>query len=101
MLRVANDLAHVRIEGLMGMAAFVADPEESRPSFSRLRRIRDEANRAAWYRIPLADLSMGMTNDFEIAVEEGATIVRVGTAVFEGVDPAHAADDLPTGTEER
>jgi len=44
---------------------------------------------------------MGMTNDFEIAVEEGATMVRVGTAVFRGVDPSHAADDPPIRTEER
>jgi pyridoxal phosphate enzyme (YggS family) len=100
-LHVASDREWVRIRGLMGMAPYVADPDETRPCFSRLRRIRDEANRDAWYRIPLAELSMGMTNDFEIAVEEGATIVRVGTAVFRGVDPDHAADDPPTKTEER
>ena len=74
-------LPNLRIEGLMTMAPFVADPEEVRPVFAALRQLRDEL--AARY--PEADwhhLSMGMTNDFEVAIEEGATIVRIGTAIF-------------------
>jgi pyridoxal phosphate enzyme (YggS family) len=85
----------VEIRGLMGMAPYVAAPEECRSCFSHLARIRDEANAASWYRRPLPELSMGMTNDFEIAVEEGATIVRVGTAVFRDVDPSPATDVPP------
>ena len=74
-------LPHLRVQGLMTMAPFVEDPEEVRPVFAALRRLRDQL--AARY--PQADwrhLSMGMTNDFEVAIEEGATIVRIGTAIF-------------------
>jgi uncharacterized pyridoxal phosphate-containing UPF0001 family protein len=75
----------VEIAGLMGMAAWSDDPEDARPAFRTLRETRDEANRRGWYRSPISELSMGMTGDFETAVEEGATIVRIGTAIFEGV----------------
>jgi hypothetical protein len=72
---------HLTLQGLMGMAPLVADPEEARPYFERLRRLRDElAERhgATDWR----HLSMGMTDDFEVAVEEGATLVRIGRAIF-------------------
>ena len=65
----------------MTMAPIVADPEEARPYFRLLRRQRDELAR----QFPAADwrhLSMGMTDDFEVAVEEGATLVRIGRAIF-------------------
>ena len=75
--------------------------EICRSCFSDLARIRDEANAGSWYRRPLPELSMGMTNDFEIAVEEGATIVRVGTAVFRDVDPFPATEVPPMRAEER
>jgi pyridoxal phosphate enzyme (YggS family) len=74
-------LPHLRLCGLMTMAPIVADPEEARPVFVALRMLRDELGR----RFPEADwreLSMGMTDDFEVAVEEGATLVRVGRAIF-------------------
>jgi pyridoxal phosphate enzyme (YggS family) len=74
-------LPHLRLSGLMTMAPIVADPEQARPVFVALRRLRDELNR----RFPEADcreLSMGMTDDFEVAVEEGATMVRIGRAIF-------------------
>ena len=74
-------LPHLRLCGLMTMAPIVADPEEARPVFVALRRLRDDLRR----RFPEADwreLSMGMTDDFEVAVEEGATLVRVGRAIF-------------------
>ncbi len=69
-------LEHVRVDGLMTMAAPADDPEECRPTFRTLRELRD--------RLGLRELSMGMTNDFEIAIEEGATIVRLGSVYFEG-----------------
>jgi pyridoxal phosphate enzyme (YggS family) len=82
---VLDALLFVRVRGLMTMAALVADPEECRPTFVRLRELRDELRQKCdRERHPLNDLSMGMSNDFEIAVEEGATLVRLGTVLFEG-----------------
>jgi PLP dependent protein len=77
---------YVRIEGLMTMAAYEEDPERTRPTFAALRRLRDRL--AAELGRPLPHLSMGMSNDFEIAVEEGATLVRLGTVLFEGMGGA-------------
>jgi hypothetical protein len=73
-------LTNVRLAGLMTMAPIVAAPEETRPVFSGLRTLRDAL--AVRYAIPLPHLSMGMTDDFEVAIEEGATLVRVGRALF-------------------
>lgn len=74
-------LTGVRIEGLMTMAPLVEDPEAIRPVFRALRELRDElAVRCP--QVHWRHLSMGMTNDFEVAIEEGATIVRVGSAIF-------------------
>ncbi len=72
-------LPNLKVSGLMTIGPFLPDPESSRPSFRLLRSIRD---RLAADGLALTHLSMGMTNDFEIAVEEGATIVRIGTAIF-------------------
>ena len=72
--------ASLRLTGLMTIPPFLDDPEEVRPYFRRLRELRDALESAT--RLPLPELSMGMSHDFEVAVEEGATIVRVGTAVF-------------------
>lgn len=83
-LKYARGLEHVRVRGLMGMATF-ADPEEVekvRPEFRLLRKIRDEHRNLEGDNIQLDELSMGMTNDMEIAIEEGSTIVRVGRAIF-------------------
>ena len=77
----STDLRGVKVCGLMAIPPYGIDPEESRPYFIRLRNLRDELSR----RFPLLDLrelSMGMSGDFEEAIEEGATIVRVGTAIF-------------------
>jgi pyridoxal phosphate enzyme (YggS family) len=73
----------LQLRGLMTMAPLVADPEETRPVFRALRRLRDDLRRAN-PGLDLPDLSMGMTNDYPVAVEEGATIVRVGRAIFAG-----------------
>lgn len=66
---------YLRLEGLMLLPPFFDDPEQTRPYFKRLRAIRDET-------LPGGELSMGMSHDFEVAIEEGATVVRVGTAIF-------------------
>ena len=79
----AVTLAGVTVRGLMTMAAFANDPQATRPTFVMLRELRDALRARTGY--ALADLSMGMSNDFEIAVEEGATLVRVGTTLFEGL----------------
>ena len=79
-LEVLRGLKSVRVEGLMLMPPFQADPEQVRPYFRRLRELRDRARRD---NLLLGDdLSMGMSHDLEVAVEEGATLVRVGTAIF-------------------
>ncbi len=73
-------LAHVRLDGLMTMAPIVEQPDEARPIFSGLRELRDALTTRCGLALP--QLSMGMTDDFEVAVEEGATLVRVGRAIF-------------------
>jgi len=75
-------MPHLKVSGLMTMAPFVDDPEEVRPVFTRLRRLRDLHARDAPSAVELRHLSMGMTQDFEVAIEEGADIVRIGTALF-------------------
>jgi hypothetical protein len=79
----AAALPGVHLAGLMAMAPFTDDPETTRPVFAALRELRERINREADLAEPLAELSMGMTQDFEVAIEEGATIVRVGSALFE------------------
>lgn len=74
-------LPGVRLRGLMGMAPLAGRAEEARPYFRRLRELRDRI-RDAHPSVGVTELSMGMTNDFEVAVEEGATMVRVGRALF-------------------
>ncbi len=80
-------LPHVQIDGMMTMAAYSPDPENARPAFVRLRALRDELqSRSDAAAIRLDHLSMGMTGDFEIAIEEGATLVRIGSALWEGLE---------------
>ncbi|MGQ9598700.1 MAG: YggS family pyridoxal phosphate-dependent enzyme [Anaerolineae bacterium] len=74
-------LPHLQIQGLMTMAPIVANPEQARPVFARLRQLRDELA-AAFPQVYWHHLSMGMTDDFEVAIEEGATLVRIGRAIF-------------------
>jgi len=76
-------LEHLQVEGLMTMAPFVADPETVRPLFAALRALAERAR--ARTGLPLPHLSMGMTQDFEVAIEEGATMVRVGSALYRGM----------------
>lgn len=80
LLTAVAGLPHLSLRGLMIIPPPVEDPELSRPWFRRLRELRDRAtDRLAQ---PLPELSMGMTDDFEVAIEEGATLVRIGRAIF-------------------
>ena len=72
-------LSHLSLEGLMTMPPYFDSPEMSRPYYIKLRELKERLVREG---IPMRELSMGMSNDFEIAIEEGATYVRVGTAIF-------------------
>jgi PLP dependent protein len=74
-------LPNLQLDGLMTMAPIVADPEQARPIFQALRELRDEIE-ARCLAVKLPQLSMGMTDDFEVAIEEGATLVRIGRAIF-------------------
>jgi pyridoxal phosphate enzyme (YggS family) len=85
-----NGLRRLEIRGLMTMAPFFEDPQEARPTFRALRELRDRLQQR--HGIPLPALSMGMTNDFETAIEEGATLVRIGTAIFR---PSPAEESPP------
>jgi pyridoxal phosphate enzyme (YggS family) len=78
-------LRHVRVVGLMTMAAYDEAPERCRPTFALLRQARDRLRERLAGRHPMDGLSMGMSNDFEVAIEEGSTAVRLGTVLFEGV----------------
>ena len=76
------ELGHVKVEGLMTVPPFREDPEDVRPYFRELREMRDSLSSLSLPNIKLKELSMGMSHDFTVAIEEGATIVRVGTTLF-------------------
>ncbi|UCE05978.1 MAG: YggS family pyridoxal phosphate-dependent enzyme [bacterium] len=75
-------LPGIQIKGLMTIGAFLPDPEEVRPCFKLLKELRDEIQNAGLQNVEMKYLSMGMTNDFEVAIEEGANMIRVGRAIF-------------------
>ena len=75
-------LEHVKIKGLMQIAPFVDDPKDNRKYFRAMKQLSVDINNKNFDNVDMSILSMGMTNDYEIAVEEGATMVRVGTAIF-------------------
>jgi pyridoxal phosphate enzyme (YggS family) len=81
LLEASSAWPRLRVVGLMGIPAAADNPEDNRPHFARLRELRDRF-RGEPGAEHLSELSMGMTGDFEVAIEEGATIVRVGTAIF-------------------
>ena len=76
------ELSHLRIEGLMTVPPFRENLEDVRPYFRELRELKDQLNALSLPNVELKELSMGMTHDYTVAIEEGATIVRVGTALF-------------------
>jgi pyridoxal phosphate enzyme (YggS family) len=75
-------LEHVQVKGLMTMPPYFNDPERVRPFFAELRRLRDRIRESAVPNVRMDELSMGMTGDFEAAIAEGATLLRIGTAIF-------------------
>ena len=78
----SHPYTHVRIIGLMTIGAFLPDPEAVRPMFALLRQLREKIIAQQFPNVEMDILSMGMTNDFEVAIEEGANLIRVGTAIF-------------------
>ena len=76
------DFSHLSVKGLMTIAPYVDDPEENRPVFAGLRKLSVDIAKKNVNNITMSILSMGMTNDYQVAVEEGATMVRVGTGIF-------------------
>jgi pyridoxal phosphate enzyme (YggS family) len=83
LLDKVSNMNNLKLEGLMTIPLLLEDPELVRPYFRKLREIRDKLSLKG-YNLP--ELSMGMSNDFEVAIEEGATMVRIGTAIFGGRD---------------
>ena len=81
-LIAAQQWAHLHIRGLMTVPPFTDDPEGARPYFRQLRELRDKLASRALPSVSLDVLSMGMSHDFEVAIEEGSTCVRIGTAIF-------------------
>jgi len=82
LLLAAHELRHLEFRGLMAVPPFTEDPHQARPYFRKLRELRDQIAARRFAAVNLDVLSMGMSHDFEVAIEEGSTCVRVGTAVF-------------------
>jgi PLP dependent protein len=81
-VRSLEPLRHLRVAGYMTIGPFLPDPEGSRPMFRLLRELKEETAQLTQENVAMRHLSMGMTGDFEVAIEEGATILRIGTAIF-------------------
>ena len=77
-----KDLAHIHLAGLMGMPPYFSDPEEARPYFRQMALLKDRIQDTFGSDVNCSHLSMGMSNDFGVAIEEGASMVRVGTQIF-------------------
>ena len=77
-----SSLSHIRLEGLMTMGPLTGDPEKVRPYFKRVKNIFDNLARLELERVNMKYLSMGMTNSYKVAIEEGANLIRIGTAIF-------------------
>jgi PLP dependent protein len=82
LVEAVRELKRLELIGLMTLPPFFADPEQARPYFRRLRQLRDELATTGVFGDNRGELSMGMTHDFEVAIAEGATMVRIGTAIF-------------------
>lgn len=81
-VRDVSKFQNIQVDGLMTIAPFVADPEENRIHFANLRKLSVDIRKENVNNVNMSILSMGMTNDYEVAIEEGATMVRVGTGIF-------------------
>lgn len=73
---------HLRLEGLMAVPPYCEDPEAARPYFRKLRELLEDLNARRWFDYEVGGLSMGMSHDYEVAIEEGATLIRLGTAIW-------------------
>jgi len=82
LLKEISLLENLSVKGLMTMPPYFNAPEKVRPYFSALRDLRDRLKQQSLLNVSLSELSMGMTGDFEVAIQEGATLVRIGTAIF-------------------
>ncbi len=82
LLSAASDLEHLNFRGLMTIPPFAEDPQQARPHFRKLRELRDQIAERRLPAIEMSTLSMGMSHDFEVAIEEGSTCVRLGTGIF-------------------
>jgi hypothetical protein len=82
LVREAGKMEHLAIKGLMTLPPFFNAPDKVRPYFRALRELRDRIRQEALPGVSMDELSMGMTGDFEAAIQEGATLVRIGTAIF-------------------
>jgi pyridoxal phosphate enzyme (YggS family) len=80
LFRAVNAMSRLEVRGLMAIPPFREEPKEARPFFLKLREIRDQLEQASGAALP--ELSMGMSHDFAVAIAEGATLVRIGTALF-------------------
>lgn len=77
-----SSFSHIRVKGLMTIAPYVADPEKNRAHFANLKKLSVDIEAKKVNNVTMSIFSMGMTNDYEVAIEEGATVVRVGTGIF-------------------
>jgi pyridoxal phosphate enzyme (YggS family) len=82
LIQAIRGMPHLKLKGLMTMPPFFDQPERARPYFAQLRELRDQLIDSGSLTREMSELSMGMTGDFEVAVEEGSTLVRIGTALF-------------------
>ena len=82
LVRQIAKLKHVRIKGLMALPPWEADLDEVRPYFQQLRQLAEQMNALELPNVVMQELSMGMSHDYEVAIEEGATLIRIGTAIF-------------------
>ncbi len=85
-LKSIAELEHIKVRGLMTIAPMVGNPEEARPYFRSLRELRDKIGDMRLAGLDLQYLSMGMSDDFEVAIEEGSNMIRLGRAIFDGSD---------------
>ena len=82
LIRQVAPLRHTRVKGLMALPPWYDDPEQVRPYFRQLRQLAEQIEALDLPNVTMQELSMGMSHDFEVAIEEGATLVRIGTAIF-------------------
>ncbi len=81
-IKEISDFGNIRVQGLMAMVPYVEDPEVVRPYFKRMKKIYDSLKNSSFQKVNMNYLSMGMTNDYMVAIEEGSNMIRIGTGIF-------------------